>query len=344
MLEVSITKKLRNFTLDVNFKTDNNVLALLGSSGSGKSMTLKCIAGVEKPDNGKIILDGEILFDSNQGICLSPQKRRVGLLFQNYALFPMMTVLQNVLCGCHYIPRKIRKERAMYIIEKFGLGGLEKVYPKRLSGGQQQRVALARMIASNPQLLLFDEPFSALDTHLRRQLNKLVSDILKDFGGAAIFVSHDSSEAFRLCPVIAIMEHGKITVHKDRLSLFKNPETITAAQLIGCENILPVRSENNNIIIPSIKTVVEKLDAGMFSAIAITAHDIYPDKSKKYVFCAKLERVIASPYDTMLCVKTDYSSQEILCKMPSDFKIPDIGTQIFLSFDKKDIMFLKDTK
>lgn len=343
MLEVNIKKKLRSFDLDVQFKADNKALALLGSSGSGKSMTLKCIAGVERPDSGKIILDGEVLFDSSQGICLPPQKRRIGLLFQNFALFPMMTVMQNILAGCNQLPRKVRKQHAQGLISKFGLEGLEKAYPIKLSGGQQQRVALARMIAANPRLLLFDEPFSALDTHLRRQLSQMVADVLGTYDGSAILVSHDCAEAYRLCPNIAVMESGKITVNKDRVSLFKDPETITAAKLIGCENILPVRVQNNSVLVSALGISVDKIRPDKIECVGIPATAIHPDSNGEYIFSAKVEKITNSPYDVTLDVCMSHSKQQIACRIPLDKQIPQINDEMTFSFDKKDVFFLRNS-
>ena len=133
-------------------------------------MTLKCIAGIEKPDKGKIVLDGVTLFDSEQHINLPPQKRRVGYLFQQYALFPSMTAEQNILCALTCSSREDRKEKFAALLRTFRLEGLEKKLPAQLSGGQQQRVALARILASEPQAILLDEPFSALDSYLKWEL------------------------------------------------------------------------------------------------------------------------------------------------------------------------------
>ena len=176
-LKVHIKKDYGSFKLNVDFETSHAPLAILGSSGSGKSLTLKCIAGIEKPDEGYIELNGRVLFDSEKKINLTPQQRKVGYLFQNYALFPNMNVVQNIMCGLtHYQCKKGSTLKQKYeeklrkvveFLEFFQLKGLEKHKPHQLSGGQQQRVALARILASQPEVLLLDEPFSALDEHLR---------------------------------------------------------------------------------------------------------------------------------------------------------------------------------
>ena len=176
---VDIEKHFQGFTFKAKFEVQNEVISLLGASGCGKSMILKCIAGIVKPDKGKIILDDVTLFDSEKKINLSTQKRRVGLLFQNYALFPNMTVLQNIKAGSLRDKKKDDSEIER-VIEKFGLSDLKSRFPHQLSGGQQQRVALARILVSAPNILMLDEPFSALDTHLRFTLEKELKKVIKD--------------------------------------------------------------------------------------------------------------------------------------------------------------------
>ena len=225
MLEVNITKKLRAFTLDVNFKADNNALALLGQSGSGKSMTLKCIAGVEKPDSGKIVLDGEILYDSTQGICLPPQKRRIGLLFQNYALFPNMTVFENVEYALK-LDKNLKdksKEIAQRTLEQIGMMEHADKKPRQLSGGQQQRVAIARTLALNPKVILLDEPISALDVTNREIMKKELKDIQRKFNSTMIFITHEQEEAFYLSDRIMVMSEGKIEQLDTPKNIYDHP-------------------------------------------------------------------------------------------------------------------------
>ncbi len=252
MLEVSIYKKLGDFTLDVDFKTEHGVLALLGASGCGKSMTLRCIAGVETPDKGKIVIDGVTVFDSEKKINLPPQKRQVGLLFQSYALFPNMTVEENILCGLR--EPKTRAEKQALVAEyirKFHLEGLEKHLPRELSGGQKQRCALARMLIGKPRLLMLDEPFSALDSHLRWELERELLQTIRDFSGTVLLVSHDRDEVYRISDDIAVYDSGKIDRMGDKWELFRNPGTRTAALLTGCKNIAPVTVEDGVAIVPA---------------------------------------------------------------------------------------------
>ena len=243
-LVVDIEKRLGPFRLDVDFETDaGEVLALLGASGSGKSMTLKCIAGIEKPDRGKIILNGRTLFDSEKRVDLPPQKRRVGCLFQQYALFPHMTVYENIRAGAR---RRPDAENA--VAEKIAalrLTGLEDKRPHELSGGQQQRVALARILVNGPEALLLDEPFSALDSYLRWELELELADTLAGFTGPSVFVSHSREEVFRLCSQVCVLSDGRSEGKRGAAELFAHPETRAACLLSGCKNLSRVTPLGN---------------------------------------------------------------------------------------------------
>ena len=212
MLYVNIEKRLDRYTLKANFKCEKDTLALFGASGAGKSMTLKCIAGIEKPDRGVIQLNDRVLFDSNKRINLPPQKRHVGYLFQDYALFPDMTVSGNILSAMRKLPKAERKRKLSDLIKRFQLNGLEKRRPDLLSGGEKQRVALARIFASSPEVLLLDEPFSSLDTLLKLQLIPYIREIIADFGGETVMVSHDIEEVRQLCPKLITITDGVTSI------------------------------------------------------------------------------------------------------------------------------------
>nr|WP_319487164.1 ATP-binding cassette domain-containing protein [uncultured Caproiciproducens sp.] len=231
-----IKKTLGNFQLDVQFEAGNEILALLGASGCGKSMTLKCIAGVETPDEGRIVLDGRVLFDSKEKINLPPQKRGTGYLFQHYALFPNMTVEENIAAGIQ-LPRREKSRIVQDKIKAFYLDGLEIRYPSQISGGQQQRVALARILASQPKILMLDEPFSALDSYLRWQMEQEISSVLEKFEGTTLFVSHNRDEVYRICNKIAVISDGHLETVSEKWALFNNPQSLAAALLTGCKNI-----------------------------------------------------------------------------------------------------------
>ena len=251
-LTVDLEKRLGSFHLRACFQTAGGFHGLLGRSGSGKSMTLKCIAGIERPDRGRIVLGDRVLFDSTQKIDLPPQKRRIGYLFQQYALFPHMTVLENVTAGISGCSRPERRLRAMSLLERFGLAALARRYPAQLSGGQQQRTALARILAAKPEVIALDEPLSALDTALRRQLEAELAALLKDFPGPVLWVSHDIGELCRTCSVISLAEGGQISPPRNTGALLRNPGTVRAARLLGYRSFarcLPV-SEGGALVLP----------------------------------------------------------------------------------------------
>ena len=235
-LSVEISKKVNGFTLETTFTAGNENLGLLGASGCGKSMTLKCIAGIETPDIGRIVLDGRVLFDSEQKINIPPQQRKVGYLFQNYALFPNMTVAENIGAG---VKGNTEAKRIMIEenIRRFFLEGLENKRPHQLSGGQQQRVALARILASEPDILMLDEPFSALDSNLKWNLEQQLMELLSAFSGTTILVSHNRNEIYRFCDTVAVLTDGKIDTLSKKQELFNSPQTVSAALLTGCKNI-----------------------------------------------------------------------------------------------------------
>lgn len=230
-LYVDIEKKCGDFHLKVQFETRGEIFAILGASGCGKSMTLKCIAGIEKPDKGVIKLDDRVLFDSQKGINVPARKRRIGYLFQDYALFPNMTVLENIMCGAK--DKHVAKE----YIKRFYLDGKESLYPAQLSGGQKQRVALARMLAADPDVILLDEPFSALDNYLKWQLELEVMKVMESYKKDVLFVSHDRNEVYRLTDRIAVMDQGQIVDIQDKEALFQNPKSLAATLLTGCKNL-----------------------------------------------------------------------------------------------------------
>lgn len=246
-LFVDIKKKLKGFSLDVSFETKGDYLGILGASGSGKSMTLKCIAGIETPDEGLIVLNGKVLFDSKNNINLKPQERKIGYLFQNYALFPNMTVEENI--GIALKDSKEEKaKKVSEIIKSFHLQGLEKKYPRQLSGGQQQRVAIARCIIYKPDILMLDEPFSALDSYLKEKLQREVLELLNFYHGEVLMVTHSRDEVYKFCKNISIIEKGKSILLGDTKEVFKNPNIKEAAILTGCKNISPCKVLSNNKI------------------------------------------------------------------------------------------------
>ena len=232
-LHIDITKNLSSFNLDVSMESKGGIIGFLGASGSGKSMTLKCIAGLEKPSKGKIVINDKVLFDSQEKINIKTRDRKVGFLFQNYALFPHMTIKDNIEIGLDKISKDEKSKLSSNYIKKFGLEGLEKRYPWQLSGGQQQRVALARALITSPDILLLDEPFSALDNHLRASMERELVELLKDYEGTVVFVTHDIAEAYRVCDKIIVFDGGKAKDIREKNVLFQTPQSLAEAKLTG---------------------------------------------------------------------------------------------------------------
>ena len=299
-LVVDIEKKLGSFLLRSKFETGSGTMALLGASGCGKSVTLKCIAGIMTPDKGRIVLDGETLFDSEKHIDLTPQRRQVGYLFQQYALFPNMTVLQNVQCGIRSGSRGEKQQRASEQLRRFRLEGLEKKYPAQLSGGQQQRVALARILASEPRAILLDEPFSALDGFLKWNLEMELADFLSDFSGPILWVSHDLGECFRSCRSVCIMDNGASLPVTDMETLVHHPATQCAARLVGLRNFLPGRRCEGGVRIDGWEMVLPLQAASEQVTVAIPESAIVLAREG---YTARVCRVIRDLHDTVAVLR-----------------------------------------
>ena len=304
-LYVDIEKTLGSFHLKVKLEAADETLALLGASGCGKSLTLKCIAGIETPDKGKILVDDVVLFDSEKKINLSPQQRRTGLMLQNYALFPNMTVLQNIRTGANRETDKKKREAAVTaVLESFGLTELKNRLPHQLSGGQQQRVALARILVSNPRILLLDEPFSALDSHLRFKLEREVRQVIRKFGKTVVLVSHDRDEVFRMSDSIAIMDSGKIEATGTKADVFLNPGTRKGAILTGCKNLSVIEVLEKGKIRAmdwDIALEVPRIPEGV-TAVGIRMHDIRPGPGKNSYRCRVVEE-IENPFSYTIMLK-----------------------------------------
>lgn len=305
-LEVRIKKRFEKFHMDVTFKTGEGLTGLLGASGCGKSMTLKCIAGLVAPDEGRIVLNGRVLFDSEKHINLSPQERRVGYLFQHYALFPNMTVAQNIAAGVR--EKEKREEKVAALIAAFYLEGQEHKYPRQLSGGQQQRVALARILASEPEALLLDEPFSALDSYLKWQIELELGDRLALFDGPVVFVTHAREEIYRLCNQVCVLSHGWSEPMQNTKELFDTPATLSACLLTGCKNVSRARVVSGS--------TVEALDWGItlntgrevpvgLTHIGVRAHYVKPGcLSDKNAITCQVERVVEDVFSTVIMLST----------------------------------------
>lgn len=303
--------------LKVDFETKNSCFGILGASGCGKSMTLKCIAGIETPTKGYIKLNGKVLYDSEEGINLPPKQRKVGYLFQNYALFPNMTVWDNIGIGIKE-SKEEKKKIIAEMIDTFKLYGLEDQYPAKLSGGQQQRVALARMLSVKPDVLLFDEPFSALDSYLKEELQLQFYDLLKSYQGESIMVTHSRDEVYRFCKNAMIIEEGNIIELGDTKQIFANPKQAQTARLTGCKNIFPVQKISDNQVKVLGWEQIFTLDKTVPDSahyIGIRAHDFYLGKEESNdnnIPCI-IEKVGEAPFEWNIVLRPqdNHSKTEI---------------------------------
>ncbi len=277
-LEVAITKHLPGFTLDVKFTAEHAPVGLLGASGAGKTMVLRAIAGLVRPDAGRISLDDRVLFDSRTGACEPVRTRRISLLFQHYALFPHLTVQENIAFGLRHLEAGERTSRTAGQITEMHLSGFERQFPKELSGGQQQRVALARALAPRPAALLLDEPFSALDTHLRSQLERQLHETLRGYRGVTLIVSHNLEELYRLCETFVVMEKGRVIARGARDSIFDRPPNRATAQLTGCKNYSRARAIEGGGLVEAVDwgcaLVVSQPIPQELGHVAIRAHHV----------------------------------------------------------------------
>ena len=281
-IEVRIHREFDDFKLDVQFQSGSRRIGILGASGCGKSLTLKSIAGIERPETGKIESAGKVFFDSAKKIWMPPQERNVGYLFQNYALFPTMTVEKNIgialRCG-----KKEKEKKVRDMIDRFSLQGLEKKLPGQLSGGQQQRTALARIMIYEPDMILLDEPFSALDSYLKEQTQRECLELLQDYPGTVILVSHSRDEIYRFSEEVLVMDGGKAVIQKTVKELFENPQKVAAAKLTGCKNIEEiVWKDGKHLYVPGWDMVIPAGmgNVGDAQAIGIRAHEFTTERTE----------------------------------------------------------------
>ncbi|WP_288268719.1 sulfate/molybdate ABC transporter ATP-binding protein [uncultured Methanobrevibacter sp.] len=341
LLKVDIQKKLKEFDLKIDFELKKGCLGILGPSGCGKSMTLKSIAGIVDPDCGVVSLTTDketIYYDSNKKINLKPQDRKVGYLFQNYALFPNMTVEENVAC---VLSKDDDKSIVSDMIKRFHLEGLEKRYPRQLSGGQQQRVALARIIAYGPDVILLDEPFSAMDTVLREKLRIELINLLDNFEGLSILVTHDRDEAFQFCDELLVLDKGEIIAKGTTHEIFENPRNVQVAKLTGLKNISKIEMIDDyhlKALDWDVEFEVAKKISPNITHIGIRAHDFHPSRKDDVnvvgtLNASKLER----PFEWEITLangiwwKVDKQIYE------HEFDIPN-----YLKVDPKNIVLLKE--
>lgn len=240
MIEVNFTKKLKNhFPIEANWSAGDEIVALFGPSGAGKSLTLQAIAGFVLPEEGYIRINGREVYNSADKINIQPQKRKIGYLFQNYALFPHLTVRQNILFACSAKEMNgSESEIFSYYIEVFQLWGLLDHYSSQLSGGQKQRVALVRALMSKPELLLLDEPFAALDMIMRKKLRSEIKELQKKLKIPMVLVTHDIDEAMMMADKLVIYDSGNVVQSGEPEYILNNPVNSMVAELVGVKGYL----------------------------------------------------------------------------------------------------------
>jgi molybdate transport system permease protein len=307
-LEVQIEKRLPEFTLDVGFTCGDEPLSVLGPSGAGKTMLLRCIAGLERARRGRVALGNRVLFDSSKSVHLLPRDRRVGMLFQHFALFPNKTVGENVAFGLQKLPRHEQQQRVTSLLERTRIIGLESRYPRQISGGEQQRAALARALAIDPEALLLDEPLSALDTHLRSQMETQLQETFAAYRRPALLVTHNIEEAYRLAERILVLSRGRVAAFGGKDEIFRRPASLEVARLTGCKNFSRARMISTGMV-EAVDwgcqlRVVHELAAAV-THLGIRAHEIEfvemnSGAPRENVFPCRLVRSSETPFRVTL--------------------------------------------
>jgi molybdate transport system ATP-binding protein len=270
------------FVLDVSFEMENELVVLFGPSGSGKTTLFKCISGIVEPDDGKIVMGSKVYYDKEKKINLSIQKRHLGYVFQNYTLFPHMSVRKNIECGLKGWEKETKEKRVMEVLDLLHIEELETRYPPQLSGGQKQRVALARAIAPKPEILLLDEPFSALDIAIRTEIAEKIKNLRIKIGIPLLFITHNLEEAFLLADKILVLYEGKAQQFGTPEEIFHHPENRHVAELIGISNIFDDAyvkehdEESKNIVLKSGDMRI-KINSSNFKAKDKVSWGIHPE-------------------------------------------------------------------
>ena len=346
-LYADIHKRIDEFELNVMVESDAARIGILGESGSGKSMTLRSIAGIESVDSGHIEIDGRVLYDSVSKIDLKPQKRKVGYMFQNYALFPTMSVLKNVMAGLGR-PTEENRSKAADMLKRFRMDGFEEKLPGELSGGQQQRVALARIMVTEPDLILLDEPFSALDSYLRDRMQVEMLEMLEDYNGQALMVTHSRDELYRFSEELFIVSHGSIIRHGGTQAVFDEPGSTIAARLTGCKNFSAARQIDDHTLEAADWGVTLKLEREVphsIHCVGYRAHCFEPVWGERQENCIKCDvvRVDDLPFEKNYYIRT-LNEDDPLCWFVQGEEqriIEEKGLPDYLKLGEDDILLLE---
>ncbi len=350
MLDARIKKRFSSgnghaLALDVSVRAASGITVLFGSSGAGKTTILRAIAGVLTPDEGRITLGNDVYFDSGAGISLPMQKRKVGYVFQNHRLFPHLTAEQNILYGIRTESRSSARERAQELLSLLGIRNTADRLPHLLSGGEQQRVALARALATDPAIMLLDEPLSAVDVATRSRLLEEIAGIQRRSGIPFLYVTHSHSEALRLGDTMVVIDEGKVMQEGPPISIFNAPRTASVARLVGAENmfvgnILHHQFEDGTTTVDvngcHIEVPLNGLPIGSQVTIGIRSEDIIVSSERLTQISARnvLQGVIKS-----IVIDVDKTELAVWCGI--DFKVSitraavrqlglEVGSTVFL--------------
>ena len=346
-LYADIHKRIGEFDLNVMIESSADRVGILGESGSGKSMTLRCIAGIEPVDSGHVEVNGRVLYDSAGKINMKPQKRNVGYMFQNYALFPTMSVIKNVMAGLGR-PTEENRDKAADMLRRFRMEGFEDRLPGELSGGQQQRVALARIMVTEPDLILLDEPFSALDSYLRDRMQVEMLEMLEEFAGQVVMVSHSRDELYRFSKELFILSNGSIIRHGETRSVFMEPEKVTAARLTGCKNFSAAKVIDRHTVEATDWEVLVELDSEIpsdITAVGYRAHNFSPVWGERQENCIRCDliRVDDLPFEKNYYIRTLNTDFPLCWFVQGEEQriIDERGLPDYLKIEKEHLLLLK---
>jgi ABC-type sulfate/molybdate transport systems ATPase subunit len=329
-LEIQIEKKLPEFTLDVSFTADDTPLSILGPSGAGKTMLLRSIAGLERAERGRIALNGRTLLDSARRVDVPARARRIGMLFQQFALFPHRTVAENIGFGLQHLPADEQARRVEALLERTHISGLGDRYPRQLSGGERQRAALARALAVEPEALLLDEPLSALDTHLRSQMESELQETFATYRRPALLVTHNIEEAYRLSEQILVLSRGRVAALGPKEEIFRRPISLEVARLTGCKNFSRARVISEHVIEAhdwGCQLRVARALVGTVAHVGIRAHQVEfvePGARQDNIFLCRLVRSSETPFRITLYLRLDRAAGD-----PGEIPQVDLQAEVF---------------
>ncbi len=333
-LRVKVDKTIGSFNLNLDFESNKKTIAILGASGSGKSMTLKCISGLLRPESGYISVGDTVYFDSEKGVDLPTRMRKAGYMFQSYALFPHMTAIDNIMFPMSG-SRDEKEKKAKELLNSFYIGNLAKRYPSQLSGGQKQRVAMARILATDPKIILLDEPFSALDGMLRWKMEEEIIGMIREYDIPTILVSHDRNEVYRICDEVVVLNNGQMEVFSDKNSVFLNPKTVANSVLVGFDNHSKVEVENGRAYASEFGMYLDDSIDKDITYIGVKASDIKINTNGEYKpFIVK--RVIPEVKGNIIILNRDIEEErfsDIRVDISDREEVPEEGQYVGLDID-----------